>query len=173
MSLTADEQNFSIGQTFSDAYPPEAAIWCNKNNAHIEEQGDGSYIIKAIPAPSLEETKARKLTEINAACDAALASLTASYPSSELLTFDKQEAEARALMADPEAATPFLTTLAAARGMTVEELAQKVIAKTDAFTAASGYVIGLRQKDEDRLKAAQTVEEVAAITPNYAIPGMG
>lgn len=121
---------------------------------------------------TLDEHKAAKLKEINEACDAALASLTASYPSSELLTFDKQEVEARALLANPDAATPFLTPLASARGMTTTELARKVVAKADAFTAASGYVIGLRQKDEDALKVAQTAEDVAAIVPNYTVPGV-
>ena len=160
---------FEIGQTFEGVYPPDVAAWCHENGAYIEER-DGVYVIVAIPAPTLEEAKARKLTEINAACDAALSALTADYPESELLTFDKQEAEARALLADPEAATPFLTPLAAARGLETEELARKVIAKADAFTTASGHVIGLRQKDEDRLKAAQTVEDVAAIVPEYRLP---
>lgn len=29
--------NFYIGQVFKGEYPPEAAIWCNENNAVIEE----------------------------------------------------------------------------------------------------------------------------------------
>lgn len=28
---------FYIGQTFDGMYPPKAAGWCNKNNAHIEK----------------------------------------------------------------------------------------------------------------------------------------
>ena len=28
---------FYIGQTFTGMYPPEAAAWCNANNAHIEK----------------------------------------------------------------------------------------------------------------------------------------
>lgn len=39
---------FYIGQTFDGKYPPEAAIWCNKNNAHIEKNGD-VYTIVANP----------------------------------------------------------------------------------------------------------------------------
>jgi hypothetical protein len=30
---------FYIGQIFEGAYPPEAALWCNSNNAHIEDTG--------------------------------------------------------------------------------------------------------------------------------------
>ena len=165
----ADDDNWPLEpEAYNDEVAPYVALWQaekalrDKAAAEAAEEYD-----------SLASTKARKLAEINAACDAALAALTASYPSSELLTFDKQEAEARALLADPEAATPFLTPLAAARGLETEELARKVIAKADAFTTASGHVIGLRQKDEDRLKAAQSVEDVAAIVPEYRLPEAG
>lgn len=53
--------NYKIGQTFKGTYPPEAAVWCNTNNAHIEKQ-DGQYIIVAnppIPEPTLEEQVAK------------------------------------------------------------------------------------------------------------------
>lgn len=43
--------NYKIGQTFKGTYPPEAAVWCNANNAHIEVL-DGVYtIVENAPAP--------------------------------------------------------------------------------------------------------------------------
>ena len=48
---------FKIGQTFKGTYPPEAAVWCNTNNAHIEAK-DGQYVIvenAPAPEPTLEE----------------------------------------------------------------------------------------------------------------------
>jgi hypothetical protein len=36
--------NFYIGQTFDGEYPPEAAIWCNNNNSHIEYTGETKEI---------------------------------------------------------------------------------------------------------------------------------
>ena len=161
-----DDYNWTLEpEAYNDEVAPYVALWQAE-----KDRLDKAAAEAAEEYNSLASTKSRKLAEINAACDAALASLTADYPESELLTFDKQEAEARALLADPEAVTPFLTPLAAARGMETEELARKVIAKADAFTTASGHVIGLRQKDEDRLKAAQTVEDVVAIVPEYRLP---
>ena len=161
-----DDYNWVLeSEAYNDEVAPYVALWQAE-----KDRLDKAAAEAAEEYNSLANTKSRKLAEINAACDAALAALTADYPESELLTFDKQEAEARALLADPEAATPFLTPLAAARGLETEELARKVIAKADAFTTASGHVIGLRQKDEDRLKAAQSVEDVAAIVPEYALP---
>lgn len=165
----ADDDNWPLEpEAYNDEVAPYVALWQAEKALRDKAAAEAAEEYN-----SLASTKARKLAEINAACDAALAALTAGYPSSELLTFDKQEAEARALLADPEAATPFLTPLAAARGLETEELARKVIAKADAFTTASGHVIGLRQKDEDRLKAAQTVEDVAVIVPEYRLPEAG
>ena len=168
MELTGEENRLLEAASYETEVAPYVALWQAE-----KDRLDKAAAEAAEEYNSLANTKARKLAEINAACDAALAGLTVSYPASELLTFDKQEAEARALLADPEASTPFLTPLAAARGLETEELARKVIAKADAFTTASGHVIGLRQKDEDRLKAAQSVEDVAAIVPDYALPEVG
>ena len=121
-------------------------------------------------APTLDELKAAKLTEINAAYDNAVSLLVADYPSNELLTFDKQEAEARAWTADQSADTPLVDALALGRGMDKAELVSRILAKADAFAVATGYLTGLRQKYEDRLGLAQSAEEVAAIVPEYHLP---
>ena len=41
----------------------DLANWCNENNATIEDKGE-YYECVAIPAPSLDEIKAQKLTEL-------------------------------------------------------------------------------------------------------------
>ena len=46
----------------------EAAKWANENNATIEDKGD-YYEVVAIPAPTLEEVKERKLSELSSAFD--------------------------------------------------------------------------------------------------------
>ncbi len=119
---------------------------------------------------SREEAAAAKLQEINAACDAALAALTAMYPERELLSFERQEREARALISGDTSNTAHIAAIASGRGIPVEDLAQKIVAKADAFSVASGTLIGQRQKWEDMLKAAQTKENVIAIQPVYSLP---
>ena len=123
------------------------------------------------PVPTLDEAKAAKLSEINAAADRAIATLTATYPDREISTFDKQEAEARAYIADSTALTPLLSALAQARGIPLDELVRRVLAKADAFAEASGSIIGQRQALEDRLGVCTTVEEVQAIAVNIVMPG--
>lgn len=115
------------------------------------------------PVPTFKESKAAKLSEINKAADKIMAALISTYPDREISTFDKQEAEARAYMADPEAPTPLLSALAKARGISMDELVKRVIAKADAFAAASGYIIGQRQALEDQLDTCKTLEEVQSI----------
>lgn len=123
------------------------------------------------PEELLAQAKTDKLAEINAACQSTLEALTPTYPERELATFDKQESEARAYLADPAASTPFLSALAAARGIELADLVQRVIAKADAFTSASGYIIGQRQALEDRLDAAETLEDVRAVVVSIIMPG--
>lgn len=116
-----------------------------------------------IPVVTFETVKAVRLSEINTAADRAISTLTATYPDREIATFDKQESEARAYAADPTASTPLLSALAQARGIDMDELVKRVIAKADAFAAASGYIIGQRQALEDQLDACRTVKEVQNI----------
>ena len=54
--------SFYIGQTFEGTYPPEAAIFCNENNAYIEKQGN-AYVIVGIPEPTQEELEAQALAQ--------------------------------------------------------------------------------------------------------------
>lgn len=162
---------FQIGQTFTNEYPPEAAAWCNVNGAYIEADGY-TYTIVAIQEPDLPELKAIKLNEINAAYQQAIATLTPTYPDDERLTFDKQEQEARAWLADNSTSTPFIDALAAGRQMDKAELVSRIIAKADAFALASGSLTGQRQRYEDMLDVAETADAVAAIVPEYSLPRM-
>lgn len=123
------------------------------------------------PVPTLAEAKVAKLKEINDAADRAVASLTATYPDREIATFDKQEAEARAYAADPSASTRLLSALSQARGVALDELVRRVLAKADAFAVASGSIIGQRQALEDRLDVCATLEEVDALAVILTMPG--
>ena len=123
------------------------------------------------PVPTLEEAKAARLSEINAAADAAVAALTAAYPDREIGTFGKQEAEARAYAVDATVPTPLLSALAEARGIPLPDLVGRVLAKADAFAVASGSVIGRRQALEDRLDDCTTLEEAQAIAVDIVVPG--
>lgn len=124
------------------------------------------------PEKPFSQLKIEKLNEINAAYQQAIATLTPTYPDDERLTFDKQEQEARAWLADNSAPTPFVDAIAAGRQMDKAELVSRIIAKADAFALASGSLTGQRQRYEDMLDVAETADAVAAIVPQYSLPGM-
>jgi hypothetical protein len=127
---------------------------------------DGRVVVVPKPAPSLNELKAARLVGISNACEQEIAALQAGYPASEVLSWAKQEAEARSYVTDPSAATPLLDALAEARGIDKAELSRRVILKADAFAQYSGATIGKRQALEDALNALPadaTVEQIAAI----------
>ena len=56
---------FEIGQIFEEKYPPEVALWCNENNAYIEEieqkNGHRRFQVVAIPEPTAEELAEQEL----------------------------------------------------------------------------------------------------------------
>lgn len=126
-----------------------------------------------IYTPNLQKAKTTKLSEINAACDEILNTAVNTYPQTEVLTFDQQATEAdKYLSTGDEADAPLLAALAIGRGITLDELVQRVKAKTTAFTALSGSIIGQRQALEDQLDACETVEEVQLISVDFDLPEM-
>lgn len=112
---------------------------------------------------ALAEVKAIKLAEIEAAYAAAIAVIAAQYPDSERDSWPKQEAEARAYTANPAAPTPLLSAIAFRRGITVTDLAARVIANADAYAVLGGDIIGRRQARMDAIAAAVTANDMDAL----------
>lgn len=135
---------------------------------NVVPPADALFEKPIIPA-TFEDAKASKLSEINGACDSILNAATADYPASEIQTFSQQTAEAQAYVLDKTTPVPLLRTLASARGIELDELVSRVLAKHEAFSMLSGLIIGQRQALEDRLYICKTLEEVEAIEVNYTI----
>lgn len=54
---------FKIGDILTKENHTDGAIWCNKNGAIIEKQGE-NYVIAAIPAPTVAEAAATEIAEL-------------------------------------------------------------------------------------------------------------
>lgn len=162
---------FIKGQ-FEDSDYAEAARWCNETQEGlIEDKGDYYEVVaKVIPELTLSEAKTAKLFEINSACDAILNQAVASYPQSEILTFDQQIDEVeKYLSSGSPSDAPLLTALAAARGIELDDLCGRIIDKRTAFSQLSGWVIGQRQRLEDILDTLETVEAVQALEVDISL----
>ena len=65
-------EEYYVGQIFEGIYPPDAAVWCNSNNAYIEKINDTQYEIKENPKPTpptKEEQKERRAEAYQAEVD--------------------------------------------------------------------------------------------------------
>lgn len=116
--------------------------------------------------------KSAKLADINQQAQAFINDL-AKYdetPSFERDTWLEQAKEAKAWVADPDAQTPILELIAKMRGVSLDLLRQKAYDKAIAYQQVAAIVAGQRQAYEDRLNAAETLEQVQAIEPVYQLP---
>jgi hypothetical protein len=101
----------------------------------------------------LEYEKAEVKKRLIEQCNSILEAFESQYPESEKRTFDRQESEARAYVADNSTVTPVLSVIASARGLTVSEVANKVITKADYLLAQVSGIIATRQTKEDQAEA--------------------
>lgn len=147
-------------------FPPDGAVQMQEPQPTVyhKAEADGTW------TPDVDRARSAKLDEINATYNTATSALVSTYPQTELLTFDKQEHEARAWTTDNAVETPLVDMLAAGRQLDKAELVRRIIVKADAFALATGYLTGQRQRYEDLLRAATTAEEIEAIVPEYHLP---
>jgi hypothetical protein len=127
------------------------------------EYVNGQFVISAPSPMSLGDLKAVKLAGIAREFSERMSTLKSSYPEEEIQSWFKQESEARAHINDANADTPLLSAMAAARGITVEDLALRVVTNADAWSTVSGELIGKRQKYEDQIAAANDAVSVSAV----------
>lgn len=134
------------------------------NKLVVPDTNGRPTLVDPLSMLSLDQRKAAKLAELADACGARMAAIKAGYPQDEISTWDKQESEAREYKrTGGTAPTPLLSALSSARGVTLADLVDRVIAKADAFATISGATIGKRQKYEDQVVAATDAAGVATI----------
>ncbi|MEQ4541145.1 MAG: hypothetical protein ABN479_19630 [Billgrantia sp.] len=124
------------------------------NGARLGANENGRPAWVPIPQPDLETLAARKRAEIDADSVAALDQVRSDYPDYEQLSWERQEREAR------DGGGPLIQAIADARGLSLEELISRIIAKADAYQAAAGVVIGRRQALRDQIDAIEADEDL-------------
>lgn len=174
LEWTNGSPNHVLGpEDYATEVAPYVTLW-ETEKARLEAEAAEAEAARLAEYNKPENARARKYAEINGGCEAALTALTATYPDRELLTFERQERESRALLARDASDVGHITAIAQGRGISVEELAQKVVAKAEAFSLASGALIGQRQAYEDALEALgpeATTAQIEGIEVSYSLPG--
>ena len=113
--------------------------------------------------PSVALVKPLLLARVNHRSEAALKVIRDQYPDYEQLSWDKQESQARAWLAEPSTVTPLIDAIAEHRQLDKTELCQRIVAKAVAYESAVGAVIGDRQAQEDRLAEVTTWPALIAL----------
>ncbi|MCK3654924.1 hypothetical protein A4G19_03815 [Pasteurellaceae bacterium Macca] len=119
----------------------------------------------------LAQAKANKLADINRQAQVFVDAIadTNTTPDFERETWQEQANEAKAWKADATSPTPVLETIASARGIPLDILREKAYEKAIGYQLLGATVAGQRQALEDRLKAAQSLEEVKAIEVTFTM----
>lgn len=124
------------------------------------------------PQAALAAAKTAKLHEAAAAAQRfidAVAGLD-TVPQFERDSWATQALEAQAWAADHDAPTPILAGIAQARGVPLDTLRERALAKSNAYSALTASVAGQRQALEDRIRAATDIDALNAVTIRYAPP---
>lgn len=151
---------FNIGQIFQGKYPPDAAVWCNRNGAYIEAV-DGGYQIVGIPESTLDEVKVEKINSLKADRDR----LEVEDITVDGNTFDYDE-KARerinnAIISLQASNGSILWTLADNNSVLVT--AQDLIAVVSAVAVRSNALHVAYRDAKAKVNAAMTAEEVNAV----------
>lgn len=97
--------------------------------------------------------KQRKINSINQKFEDAMQAVRWEYTESEIMSWYKQEGEARYWLKDNTYPTPLVDLIAEARGLEKSDLINKIITKADQYAVATGIAVGRRQACEDQIKA--------------------
>ena len=151
---------FFIGQIFQGKYPPDAAVWCNRNGAYIEAV-DGGYQIVGIPEPTLDEVKAAKIVSLKA--DRDHLEVEDIEVDGHLYDYDEKARERinNAIIALQASGTSILWTLA--NNDSVLVTAQDLVAVVSAVAVRSNTLHIAYRDAKAKVNAAMTAEEVNAV----------
>ena len=97
--------------------------------------------------------------KITAERDRRIEALGEGYTPTERETWPVQISEAQALLADPEAPAPMLRLVAASRGVTPVQMAERVMQLASAKAAASGAILAAGRRLADAANAGNLPED--------------
>ena len=117
----------------------------------------------------INQIKYQYIDNLNLEAQSFMDSSLPKYPDFEKLTFETQKSEARGWVLDNTAQTPNVDILALNRGIDREVLLEKISVKATEFEKLSMAIAGQRQKFEDLIALATTVEELDAINISFTV----
>jgi hypothetical protein len=116
-----------------------------------------------VSAMTLAQLQTMVLAKANNDFETTVAALTAGYPVSERASWQQQVTDAQ-LVLNGGAASTLLSALATARSTDVKDLATKIVAKNEAYTAAYSAALASFQKTRATIDSATTIGQLPPLT---------
>lgn len=151
--MTSDENYNVAGYVLADM--PEGF-----DETHINDYTLVDGVLTIDPTAALQRAKLQKIRAIRTHFDGVVNGIKATVASYEVATWDTQRNELTMYLANQTNPTPYVDSLAAARGETRETLFPKIKAKVDAMAALQGT----QQMLEKQVEAATSLAEVEAVS---------
>lgn len=115
------------------------------------------------PLDQIDLFKAQMHAVVNTEYKNRMKAISDLYAQVERESWPIQLAEARAIVANPEATAVWIDTVAGIRGITRQELATRILDKDAQYRMLHGTLTGLKQRAEDAIDAAETYEALDEI----------
>jgi len=112
---------------------------------------------------AVDRMKAHLKIELAVIFQGKLEAVTAGYTPEEVTTWAHQKEEAAAYNESSSASTPMLDRIAAKRGVTKQQLVDKVSANALAWSDAIGTTLGRKQAIEELIETATTLEGLETV----------
>ncbi len=111
----------------------------------------------------LEVIQDEQIVLLNIAYENACYHLTEGYPPSEVATWANQQTEILAWEKDNTSPTPYMDTMASARGVDRLELLQRTLRNVRSSLDKTAGLTGKRQRLRDQILAAETIADVQSV----------
>lgn len=130
------------------------------------------FLSKTAEKQAFQTAQSAKIAELNQAAQNFINQATGEdkLPDFEIRSWEIQAAEARAWAIDNSTATPILDQIALERGISSDELKQKVLEKAQKSDMIVAAVVGQRQAWQDKIDSAKTLDELDAIEIAFHLP---
>ena len=137
-------------------------VWHVNGVAYSNNDTEAQIIIDAYDPLPIQKTE-KKAELVRDSEDLLNQAILNQYPRFEIDTWQNQKADSEAYIADNNAVTVTLDALSSQRGKSKSSTANKILEKAGQFAAFSAMYAGERQRLEDLVDAALTVEEVQTV----------
>jgi len=131
--------------------PPAATVITEQQHADLLT--DYNTWRAQIHLDNIEQLRAVKSQQIDGNFTAVVDQIRAGYPDYEIESWPQQQAQAERYAADNTAPVPLLEHIAAAKGLAVADVVERILANATAYSQAYGQALGTKQRRQEVLAA--------------------